>query len=59
MFWAKIRSLVKGLLHRRQMENEMADELRFHVESRADHLMKQYRLERSESLRRARVGGEI
>jgi predicted permease len=54
MFIARIRSLIRGLKNRSKVENEMAEEIRFHVEARANDLMGQGVSER-EAYRRARV----
>ena len=55
MLLARIRSLAQGLFGRRGVEREMSDELQFHVDSRADDLMRAQGLERGEALRRARA----
>jgi predicted permease len=52
---ARIRSLAKGLWRRSQVESDMADELRLHIELRADDLVVRERLTRQEALRRARL----
>jgi predicted permease len=54
MLIAKIRSYVDSLLHRSRREDEIADELQFHVESRAADL-ERGGLTSAEALRRARV----
>ena len=51
---ARLRSLVRGLLFRGALEQDLNSELRFHVESRADELERQG-LAREEALRRARL----
>ena len=51
---AKLRSWVRAMLHRRQMEREMDQELRFHIESFAEDLVRQG-VEREEAMRRARI----
>ncbi len=52
---ARIRTLLRSLRHRSQEEQEMADELQFHLEARADDLMLRHRIPREEALRRARL----
>ncbi len=54
MLLAKLRSYVDSLLHRSRREDEIADELQFHVESRAADLEGEG-LTAAEALRRARV----
>src|SRR5262245_42514694 len=54
MFIAKTRSLLRSLKNRSEMENEMTEEIRFHVEARASDLMRQG-VSESEAQRRARV----
>ena len=51
---AKCRSFWRTLLRRARFERELEDELRFHVESRADDLMRGG-LSRAEALLRARI----
>ena len=55
MRWSRIRSLFRGLKRRSEFETAMSDELQFHVESRAEDLMKRQGLSRDEALRRARI----
>jgi len=57
MLLAKLRSYVDSLLHRSRREDEIADELQFHVESRAADLERNGRggLTHAEALRQARV----
>ncbi len=52
---AKLRSLAAVLRRRPQFEDEMAQELQFHIEARADDLMSQSSITRKEALRRARL----
>src|SRR5487761_543697 len=54
MLIAKLRSYVDSLLHRSRHEDEISDELQFHVESRAADLERQG-LTHAEALRRARI----
>lgn len=54
MLIAKLRSYVDSLLHRSRREDEIADELRFHLESRAADLERDG-LTHAEAMRRARV----
>jgi len=55
MIWARIRSLASALWRRSRMEDEMADELSFHIASHADDLMARHGLDRAEAMRRARL----
>src|SRR5262245_61777987 len=50
-----IRALYRGLTRRDQVEQDMADELQFHVEARADDLAARWGLARQEALRQARI----
>jgi len=52
---SRIRSFLTSLLHRQKMESEMGDELRFHLEARADDLVAEQGVSREEALRRARI----
>jgi predicted permease len=54
MLLARIRSLLRNLRHRSEMEEEMADEIRFHVEARARDLEARG-LSPHEASRRARL----
>jgi len=53
-FLAYVRSLAGRFFHRSQIENEMDEELRSHIELRADDLERSG-LSRSEAARRARI----
>src|SRR5438270_12791414 len=53
-FLAYFRSLAARFLHRSQTENEMEEELRAHIQYRADDLQRSG-LDRSEAERRARI----
>jgi putative ABC transport system permease protein len=53
-FWSKLRSLVQTTLRRSHMESEMDAELRFHIETRADDLVRSG-VSREEAMRRARM----
>ncbi|MGA2484114.1 MAG: ABC transporter permease [Candidatus Acidiferrales bacterium] len=53
-FWAGLRPLASALFHRSRVESEMEEELRSHVESRADDLERSG-LPRGEAERRARI----
>jgi predicted permease len=55
MPWAKIRSLTRSIIHRQRVEREMSDELRFHLERRAEDLMARHALSRDEAFRHARI----
>jgi putative ABC transport system permease protein len=52
--FAQVRSLWRALFHRAQFEHDLDDEMRSHIENRADDLA-QSGLPREEALRRARV----
>jgi macrolide transport system ATP-binding/permease protein len=53
-FWSSIRSLASALFDRRRAESDTAEELRAHVENRADDLERRG-LTRAEAKRRARI----
>src|ERR1700722_12782501 len=55
MAWPRLRSWIKGVFQRRQLEREMDDELRFHLEARTDDLMVRRRLSREEAQRQSRI----
>jgi putative ABC transport system permease protein len=50
----RLRSFWQALRHRSQFENDLDDEMRFHVETRADDLVRSG-LSRDEAMRRARI----
>ncbi len=52
---SRVRSFFSAAFHRRRMENDMREELQFHLETYADDLVKQKGLSREEALRQARV----
>jgi putative ABC transport system permease protein len=52
---ARIRSLWRSLARARQLDAEMDEEMRFHVEAHAERLMRDGRLDASEARRRAYV----
>ncbi len=52
--FVRLRTWLHSILHRRQLEADMADELRFHIETRADDLERNG-LTRPEALRRAQL----
>jgi putative ABC transport system permease protein len=54
MLWAKVRSLAAGLFRRGRLEDDMAEEIRVHIEARASDLARGG-LEPVEALRRARL----
>jgi putative ABC transport system permease protein len=54
MLRSKLRSIWNGLSRRSDVEKEMAEELSFHIEARADHLMERG-MPRDEALRQARL----
>jgi predicted permease len=51
---ARVRSFLNGVATRSRLENDMADELRFHIESRAEDLARSG-MPRAEAERRARL----
>lgn len=53
-FWSRIRSLTRALLRRSRMEHDMDSELRFHIEVRAEDLVRSG-VPRHEAIRRARI----
>src|SRR5262245_28753488 len=55
MLRAKIRSLIKSIGRRTRLEQEMTDEMQFHMDARAKDLVSKYGLSAEEALRRARV----
>src|SRR5437763_727543 len=50
-----LRWLIKGLFRRGQLEQETDDELRFHIEARADDLMARRNLSRDQAIRESRL----
>jgi predicted permease len=54
MWFAKICSLARGLFARRRVENDMTQEVLFHIEARASDLMSRG-IDRHEAHRRARI----
>jgi putative ABC transport system permease protein len=55
MSWPGLRSVIRGLIRRRQVERETEDELRFHLEARTDDLMARRKLSRDEAVRQSRI----
>jgi putative ABC transport system permease protein len=53
--WPHWLSSITGVFRRRQLERETDDELRFHLEARADDLMARRRLSREEAIRQSRI----
>src|SRR5580698_851285 len=53
-FWSRLRSWLQAILHRSRMELEMDAELRFHVDSYAEDLIRGG-VPREEAMRRARI----
>ena len=51
----KLRSLLRKLLRRADVEQQMADELSFHIDARATDLMSRLGLSRAEAVRQARI----
>jgi hypothetical protein len=54
MVWSKIRSLAAGLFRRRRIEDEMAEEIRTHIDARASDLVRSG-VDPAEAQRRARL----
>src|ERR1700689_3333753 len=52
--WSRFRSWFHTTVRRSRMESEMDSELRFHIEARAEHLMRGG-MAREEAMRRARI----
>jgi predicted permease len=52
---SRLQSLIKGLFRRGQLEQATDDELRFHLEARADDLMARRQLSRIEAIRQSRL----
>jgi predicted permease len=55
MFWARLRSLYRGIVRRTQMERDLSDELQFHLERRAEDLAARTGLTQAEAMRTARI----
>lgn len=53
-FWSRLRSWTQTTLHRSRMESEMDAELRFHIETFAEDLVRSG-VPRQEAMRRARI----
>ena len=53
--WARLRSFWRNLRHRSAMEQDMADELAFHLERRADDLSRRHEVSLEEARRLARL----
>jgi putative ABC transport system permease protein len=53
-FWSRLRTWSQAILHRSRMESEMDAELRFHMEARAEDLMRGG-LPSAEAMRQARI----
>jgi predicted permease len=53
--FARLRSFWRSAAKRREMEGDLDDEMRFHVEARAEQLMRERALPRAEAERTARV----
>ena len=51
----KLRSLLRKLFRRAALEQQMADELSFHIDARATDLMSRLGLSRAEAIRQARI----
>src|SRR4029079_7901076 len=52
--WARLRSRARALLGRRRFEDDLTDELAFHLQARTDHWIAQG-MNRGEAARRARL----
>lgn len=55
MVWNRIRSLIRNIRHRARLEEEMSEEVRFHIERRTEDLVARRGLSRSEAYRQARL----
>jgi len=55
VLWSRLRSFWHNNVHRADMEREMADELQFHLERRAEHLAEDRGLSPEEARRIARI----
>ena len=53
--WPRLRSFWRNVMHRSDMEREMADELQFHLERRAEDLRARQGLSPQEAFRTARL----
>src|SRR5262245_55357070 len=51
----RVRSMWRSLFRRGEIEGEMADELRFHIEARAADLVARHQLSPEDALRQARI----
>src|SRR5438105_13537176 len=54
MLWSRVRSWMRATLQRSHMESEMDEELRFHMESYAEDLVRSG-VDRQEAMRHARL----
>ena len=52
---ARLKSWLHSLTHRRRLESDMEEEIRFHLEARAADLMREKNLSEHEALRQARL----
>jgi predicted permease len=55
MIWSRTRSFIRNIRYRTRLEEEMSDEVRFHIERRTEDLMARKGLSRSEAYRQARL----
>ena len=55
MFRATLRLWIRGIFARSSFENEISDELQFHIQERADDLVQKSGLPREEAVRKARI----
>src|SRR5688572_9449974 len=55
MFVTKVRSLLSFFLRRSELERDMSDELRFHLQMRANELMSRHNISTEDALRQARI----
>jgi len=53
--WAKLRSLSRSLTRRSDVEQEMAEELRFHLEARAEHIATRHGVSHDDAMRQAQL----
>jgi hypothetical protein len=55
MFWARLRSFYRSVVHRSEMERNLSDELQFHLERRAEDLAARTGMTQAEAMRAARI----
>jgi predicted permease len=55
MLWTTLRRKIASLARRSKVESEMADEMKFHLDARADDLIRRHGLSAEEARRKARL----